>query len=116
MNPSKFTCMCFNDLSAKCFTCLLVYVLQLFGSGLPTKIIPVLVSIPVVVFSSIGYFRVVFAGGIGKNGSTVAVSNLQLLIAYGRAIAITFKFDDLDQWHSMHSVVAVHFVMQTGFY
>jgi hypothetical protein len=98
--------MCFYDLSAKCFTCFFVYVFQLFGSGLPKKIIPVLVSIPVVFFSCIGYFRVVFAGGVGKNGSTVAVSNLQLLSASSRAIAISFKFADLDQYIVL--IVEIH--------
>lgn len=40
------------------------------------KMIPVAGIVGGAIFSSYNYFRVIFGGGVGKNGSTIAVSVL----------------------------------------
>ncbi|TRY91916.1 hypothetical protein DNTS_029633 [Danionella cerebrum] len=54
----------------------LVYVLAAAGGSAfwqsPMKLIPALCTFTGVVFSCAGYFRVIFTGGVGKNGSTIA--------------------------------------------
>ncbi|OCT91767.1 hypothetical protein XELAEV_180148286mg, partial [Xenopus laevis] len=40
--------------------------------NVPMKLFPALCTVAGTVFSCTNYFRVIFTGGVGKNGSTIA--------------------------------------------
>lgn len=46
------------------------------------KIVPAICTFVGVIFSCTNYFRVIFTGGVGKNGSTIAVSCLSVDISF----------------------------------
>lgn len=45
------------------------------------KIIPAILTVAGAIFSCTNYFRVIFTGGVGKNGSTIAVSKTWSILA-----------------------------------
>jgi len=53
-----------------------VSVSKILSTGIELRIVPVLSSIVIAIVTFMGYIKVVLAGGIGKNGSTVAVSRI----------------------------------------
>jgi len=52
----------------------LFLIFQIPVMNIQAKIIPALFTLLGAVFSCTNYFRVIFTGGMGKNGSTIAVS------------------------------------------
>lgn len=58
-----FVCNCFS----------LSLIRQIPVINIQMKIIPALCTFIAMVFSCTNYFRVIFTGGVGKNGSTIAV-------------------------------------------
>lgn len=53
---------------------------QVLSTAIPARLLPVLLTFPVILMTCARYFHVVFNGGVGKNGSTVAVSSIHLLL------------------------------------
>ena len=56
------------------FIMLIVLYVQIGYTGLPLRIIPVITSMVTMTVASFFYLPVVINGGVGKNGSTIAVS------------------------------------------
>lgn len=52
----------------------LFLIFQIPVINIQAKIIPALFTLLGAIFSCTNYFRVIFTGGMGKNGSTIAVS------------------------------------------
>ncbi|XP_064811990.1 choline/ethanolaminephosphotransferase 1-like isoform X2 [Oncorhynchus masou masou] len=46
------------------------------GVNIQIKIIPAILTVAGAIFSCTNYFRVIFTGGVGKNGSTIAVAHM----------------------------------------
>lgn len=53
-----------------------LYPLKIPVLNIQMKIFPALCTVAGTIFSCTNYFRVIFTGGVGKNGSTIAVSIL----------------------------------------
>lgn len=51
-----------------------LYLLKIPVLNIQVKIFPALCTVAGTIFSCTNYFRVIFTGGVGKNGSTIAVS------------------------------------------
>lgn len=57
--------------------------------NIPVKLVPALCTVAGTIFSSINYFRVIFTGGVGKNGSTIAgTSVLSPMLHIGTVIIL----------------------------
>uniref|UniRef100_A0A8C2ETY2 Choline/ethanolamine phosphotransferase 1b n=1 Tax=Cyprinus carpio TaxID=7962 RepID=A0A8C2ETY2_CYPCA len=67
----------------------LSHIRQIPVINIQVKIIPALCTFIAVVFSCAGYFRVIFTGGVGKNGSTIAgTSVLSPVLHIGSVIVL----------------------------
>ena len=51
-----------------------LYLLKIPVLNIQMKLFPALCTVAGTIFSCTNYFRVIFTGGVGKNGSTIAVS------------------------------------------
>ena len=74
---------------------------QIGFSGLPLRIIPVLTSVVTMTMASFVYLPVVVNGGVGKNGSTIAVSLLDIIVKTAFHVIIVCI-----RLHRMHGVLA----------
>lgn len=59
--------------------------------NIQVKVFPALCTVAGTVFSCTNYFRVIFTGGVGKNGSTIAVSVFPVIVyartwSYGHSV------------------------------
>lgn len=55
---------------------LLLWVLKLPGLGIQMQVIPAAAAALTHIAMTLSHFTVIFSGGVGKNGSTVAVSSI----------------------------------------
>ncbi|KAF4072738.1 hypothetical protein AMELA_G00266220 [Ameiurus melas] len=62
------------------------------GLNIQMKMIPAFLTFLGAVFSCTNYFRVIFTGGMGKNGSTIAMSSEQLFEKNPCLFILTFGF------------------------
>ena len=67
--------------------------MQIGFSGLPLRIIPVLTSVVTMTMASFVYLPVVVNGGVGKNGSTIAVSLLDIIVKTAFHVSCLQCFD-----------------------
>ncbi|CAB1336872.1 unnamed protein product, partial [Coregonus sp. 'balchen'] len=61
-------------------------------ANIQIKIIPAILTVAGAIFSCTNYFRVIFTGGIGKNGSTIAKSASQLFEKHPCLYVLAFGF------------------------
>lgn len=62
------------DLFMQCIFFPTFFLLKIPMLNIQVKVVPALFTVAGTIFSSVNYFRVIFTGGVGKNGSTIAVS------------------------------------------
>lgn len=61
------------------------------GLGIQLQVIPAAAAALTHIAMSLSHFTVIFSGGVGKNGSTVAVSSILLILTNSLRCMLTFR-------------------------
>ncbi|KAG9485364.1 hypothetical protein GDO78_008441 [Eleutherodactylus coqui] len=66
----------FSNMIHVAYSSFLFSVLKIPVLNVQVKLVPAFCTVAGTVFSSVNYFQVIFTGGVGKNGSTIAVAHM----------------------------------------